>query len=403
MTTTSSIDDNSNFEIPLKLTKILEDSGIVQKFVIDSNDKFVKVRLNSKVSPPIALDVSTEIIKEKDGWTKFIGKFRHEFKPYKIDKNYENWIVSDVNINGELIRRIARSNNAHNYSNATNSSQQQKESQSGIYGTYDIYDKTQDSENGEKNNIIPTLGVLEAVRASEGRIKVIGKVVSKSINVRVILSSKWHCNNFDCRNNGEIIYQIPILHMPKHLDTTTGTNPSCWMCKTFGSLEVVHSFENAKRIQLDDVDTIEEKFDRLNVIMYGDASDKISYGEIIEIEGNLITQKTSSNINDSIMLNILHSYKPIIYKNKKENKPTQNDINNIYRWKKICDDAYKKEIELVKKCKRCAQTITPLTFEQRVVRMFAPNVIGHNDAKMGIIRSIIGGSKKKQKNKLQNE
>ena len=53
----------------------------------------------------------------------------------------------------------------------------------------------------------------------------------------------------------------------------------------------IHNFENANRIQLDDIDTIEEKFDRLNVIMYGEASKKISYGEIVEIEGNLITQK----------------------------------------------------------------------------------------------------------------
>ena len=49
MTTTSRTDDDSNFEIPLKLNKILEDSGIIQKFVIDPDDKYVKLRLNSKV------------------------------------------------------------------------------------------------------------------------------------------------------------------------------------------------------------------------------------------------------------------------------------------------------------------------------------------------------------------
>ena len=55
MTTTSSTDDNSNFEIPLKLNKILEDSGIIHKFVIDTDDKYVKLRLNSKYNPPIVL------------------------------------------------------------------------------------------------------------------------------------------------------------------------------------------------------------------------------------------------------------------------------------------------------------------------------------------------------------
>ena len=59
MTTTSRTDDNSNFEIPLKLNKILEDSGIIHKFVIDTDEQFVKLRLNSKYNPPVSLDVST--------------------------------------------------------------------------------------------------------------------------------------------------------------------------------------------------------------------------------------------------------------------------------------------------------------------------------------------------------
>lgn len=382
--------------IKLIPSKELSDSGILHEFYIDLDEKMVKVRLNKIYNPQISIDVELDTIKKK-GWEPFANKFRDLKKMFKnLDYNHGIWIYSSITDNGELIRQIARSSNNNSNNFATNSSPQQKESQSGTYCTYDIYDKTQDSENRENdNNIIPTLGVLKTIRNSEGPIKVIGKIVSKSINFRVILSSKWDCSNLDCRNSGGITFQTPIQYMPKHLDTTTGTNPSCWVCKTFGSLKVIHKFENAKRIQLDDVDTIEEKFDRLNIIMYGDASDKISYGEIVEIEGNLITQKTSSSINDS-MLNVLHSYKPIIYKNKKENKLTQKDIDNIYRWKKICNDVYKKEIELVKKCKKCAQTITPLTFEQRIVRMFAPNIIGHNDAKMGILRSIIGGCKKKE-------
>ena len=44
---TNSSDNNINnnqFEIPLKLPKILEDSKIIQKFVIDPKDKYVKLR-----------------------------------------------------------------------------------------------------------------------------------------------------------------------------------------------------------------------------------------------------------------------------------------------------------------------------------------------------------------------
>jgi hypothetical protein len=46
MTTTHSTNNNNNnnnnLEIPLKLSKILEDSGIIHKFVIDTDDKYVK-------------------------------------------------------------------------------------------------------------------------------------------------------------------------------------------------------------------------------------------------------------------------------------------------------------------------------------------------------------------------
>ena len=42
------------------------------------------------------------------------------------------------------------------------------------------------------------------------------------------------------------------------------------------------------------------------------------------------------------MVNVLHSDKPIIYKNKKEIKITAKDIETFYRWKKICQMPIKK-------------------------------------------------------------
>jgi len=69
----ASTDNNNNhnqFEIPLKLSKMVEDSQIIQKFVIDPNDKYVKLRLNSKYNPQISLDVSININQRK----KWMGK-----------------------------------------------------------------------------------------------------------------------------------------------------------------------------------------------------------------------------------------------------------------------------------------------------------------------------------------
>ena len=57
---------------------------------------------------------------------------------------------------------------------------------------------------------------------------------------------------------------------------------------------VIHEYRNAKIIQLDDIKTIEEKFDRLDVILYDDASNKIIDGEIVEIEGSIYYTKRDS-------------------------------------------------------------------------------------------------------------
>ena len=192
------------------------------------------------------------------------------------------------------------------------------------------------------------------------------------------------------------------------MDNTAGTSPTCFICKTRGALDVKYEYKNAKVIQLDDIDTIEEKFDRLDVIMYDDASNKILDGEIVEIRGNLWTQKRigssgggNSNNKPSKMVNILYSDKPIIYKNKKEIKLNQSDIENFYKWKQICNHTHKKELGVLDNYKNVkredrpnwVKKIKPMTFEQRITAMFAPNVHGHSDAKMGILRSIVGGSK----------
>ena len=75
------------------------------------------------------------------------------------------------------------------------------------------------------------------------------------------------------------------------MDNTNGTNPPCFICKTFGSINVNQEYKNAKIIQLDDINTVEEKFDRLDVIMYDEASNHIIDGEIVEIEGDYTTHK----------------------------------------------------------------------------------------------------------------
>ena len=388
--------EKGTYIIPLDLGRKLQDEGIIKSFVKDKKTNCIKIEFNHKY------EENTVIVPiNESNWLKFLESVEKRLKNkgigisdyhIRLIKNTldENWelvtgIITDNNPISDLSDLSDQSNNDSSAENIKNE-YKNDEQQSGHH---------HQKQESQQQQSIPLLSVLEAKRSSEGLKKVIGSIVGRSTNFKVISRSEWNCQNFDCENRGILHFHPPLLHILKNLDNTAGISPSCRRCETFGSLNVIHEYQNAKIIQLDDIDTIEEKFDRLDVIMYDDASDKIIDGEIVEIEGNLLTQKKiGRNINGSSkMANVLHSAKPIIYKNRKEIKTTQRDIDNFYRLKRICQDAYKKEIELVKKCKRCAQTITPMTFEQRITAMFAPNVYGHADKKMGILRSIVGGSK----------
>src|SRR5215213_6593451 len=91
-------------EIPLQLSEKLKNEVIIQKFVIDKKDNYIKLRLNSKYDPSISIDVSIDVIKEKNGWTKFTNKFRKDMKDFGVDNDHNLQIYSSLNENGSLIR-----------------------------------------------------------------------------------------------------------------------------------------------------------------------------------------------------------------------------------------------------------------------------------------------------------
>ena len=408
---------SSSRYIPLELSESLKKENVVSTFFYDKVTNSVKIELNHKME---RTDIILSI--DKKNWQKNGEMLTKLAKRKGInDKNLTELLEINLDNNWNKIIGIDSQDNIDSNNDYNNLND---DDNSTLSDQYDLSDQTKNEDYGknnknnqlvirqeqeeqektENNNAIPLLSVLQAKRSSEGLIRVIGRIVGRSTNFRVVAKCEWKCQNFDCQNRGSSTFNPPRLHPLKNLDNTNGTNPSCFICKTFGSINVIQEYKNAKIIQLDDINTVEEKFDRLDVIMYDDASNHIMDGEIVEIEGDLRTQKRiglANSTNGSKMVNVLHSDKTIIYKNKKEIKITTKDIETFYRWKKICQIAYKKELEAIKKYSNLKEEerpnwvkkIKPMTFEQRVTAMFAPNVYGHADKKMGILRSIVGGSK----------
>ena len=204
---------NSNdYEIPLKLSKLLEDSGIIQKFVIDPNDKYVKLRLNSKVNPPVAIDVSTEVIKKIDGWKKFINGFNNDLKLQKLANEYHVLIISSINENGDLIRRIARSSNNNNDFAPNSSQKQQEQGPNNESDQPDASDTTENTNNDKEKTIIEKISISQAIRRNSGRVQVIGTITGMTIISQMVSKVQLYCDK--CADYSECSFDpIPVANI----------------------------------------------------------------------------------------------------------------------------------------------------------------------------------------------
>ena len=100
-------------------------------------------------------------------------------------------------------------------------------------------------------------------------------------------------------------------------------------------------------------------------VLYDDMIHNVLPGEVVEITGiNRIESKRGSKSKKKTT--VLHAGS-IKYLNRKELVITNIDIINFQKFCKLPN------------------------LVERLVSMFAPNTIGHNDAKLGILRSVVGG------------
>ena len=265
-------------------------------------------------------------------------------------------------------------------------------------------------DSNEEKNQDNNYSISEAINILEIgiNIKVKGTIVSLSGPYKVISKSQSICENIRCTYNQSQDYDPPRLLPVKHLDNIANGNDETVSCKKCGSTAfgVKHTFLNARSIQLEDNrdsskresnfhNDVSDNYntDRLDVILYEDAAKNVIAGEIVQVEGKIcVERKIESRNKAKKLVNVLHGDK-ITYLNRENIVLTPRDIENFQRWNKISNNAYKKELETFEKHKDepWSKKIKPMTFVERIVSMFGPNVIGHNTAKLGILRSIVGG------------
>ncbi len=236
--------------------------------------------------------------------------------------------------------------------------------------------------NGEKYS------VSDAIKIEKGTIRVSGMINSVSAPYKIISKSKWTCENPKCNLYGGQSYYPYLLLPPSSLDNTTGAKIRCFKCNS-DLFKVTHEYKNARTIQIEDTDKTENN-DRLEVLLYDEASSNVVAGETVDITGDISIQRRIDGGKGRKLITTLHSNN-IKYKNKEEVIVTTKDIEIFYRWKKICDISYKNEVEAANRKEKWSKKIKPLNFVERITGMFAPNVIGHDDAKLAILLSLVGG------------
>jgi DNA replicative helicase MCM subunit Mcm2 (Cdc46/Mcm family) len=204
-----------------------------------------------------------------------------------------------------------------------------------------------------------TAKVSDAIRQDSGPVIVSGMIVSISAPFKMISKTKWICRNPGCDNIYEAEHEPSLISLP---DSKASVCPKCHGKE---SLVANPEYINAKTIQIQDSEPRGE-LERLDVFLYEDDTHNVNAGEIVEIRGNIHIQ-TTNNSRSKKLFAILHA-DSIKYKHREETNITPRDIEAFQKFANLSN------------------------LVDRLVSMCAPNVIGHKDKKLGILRSAVGAS-----------
>ena len=351
MTTTRNDNNVNNYEVPLELSERLKSEGIIQKFIIHKRDKSVKLRLNSKYDPPINIDVPIDIIKRKnDGWIKFTDKFRKDLKDFGVDEDHNLQIYSTLNYNSDLIRGIddyGDLSDPRDISNNSNNENIEK-------------NELKHQEQDQELPIDQIISVSQAIRKNSGIVKVNGTIIGITKLFNMISKVSLYCDS--CESTTESDFDsFPLFD-------TLFLRKNCEVCKNLIKNNNVNpiEFKNTVNIELQDTKNFDD-LDQLTVFLFDRDTDGIKVGENVEIIGDI----KILNYNKRRYFTYLFA-DSIKYLNKEDNILTESDIKIIKRF----EDIHKDRVI------------------DKLVSMFDPSIVEHDDAKKGILMSAVNTSEK---------
>jgi replicative DNA helicase Mcm len=206
--------------------------------------------------------------------------------------------------------------------------------------------------------------VSGAMRRHSGQITVVGMIVSLSELYQLVTKAVWKCD-FCSKQIEKKIKKI----------TEPPTKPKkCPNCDSMGDFEEFHEYINATTLHIQD-DVPQTGLDSLQVVVFDNDTEEIHVGENVKIIGKIEkVQDRRSRKYHSVLL-----AESIQYEHRRKLILMHNDIEGIKR--------FAGKLPLHFKDSRMAYLIN---HKHRLVKMFAPNVIGHEDKKLALLLSLIG-------------
>ena len=216
-----------------------------------------------------------------------------------------------------------------------------------------------DCANGSMGTMTEIISVAEAIRRSSGKVGVKGLIVGLSSVIQVIKETEFECSSSG-QSDAEI-HDPPLFYIPIFLSNKRKC-PSCGLT----SYGPKHNTEvSAMIIQLQDEEK-QNELENLNVVLYDTNTLNVRNGEKVMVAGELhVVQQSSGRSTRRITY---------LFANLIEYETSQNDSTVLTEQDILEVEEFAKQPDMISK----------------LVDMFAPTVIGHEDKKLGTILMYVG-------------
>ena len=202
------------------------------------------------------------------------------------------------------------------------------------------------------------LTVSEAMRLHNEDVAVIGMIVTLSQPFKMIAKSVTICKNENCSYK----MNVNIYDKPHFSDDKKGKQTFCPNCNDIGTIE--YEYVNAVCLKIQDDEAYGE-LEQLDVLVFDELTTNVRPGELVKITGRMEILKNSNKNTYGSLYPVLFA-KGLEYRRREEQAVITKEVKSF--------ESFAKMPNVV----------------DRLVTMFAPDVIGHKDKKKHLLISAVG-------------